>query len=51
MAKIYYRKIKESGEAYTIDMVPERWRSAVQELLDADSKVVTSPAADGEVSV
>lgn len=51
MAKIYYRKIKESGGAYTIDMVPERWRSAVQELLDADSKVVEPPAADEEASV
>lgn len=51
MAKIYYRKIKASGGTYTIDMVPDRWRSAVQGLLDADSNVVTSPAADGEVSV
>ena len=51
MAKIYYRKIKESGGAYTIDMVPERWRPAVQELLDADSKVVGFPASDEEASV
>ena len=34
MAKIYYRKIKD-GEM-TIDQVPERWREAVQALLDAD---------------
>lgn len=34
MAKIYYRKIK-AGEM-TIDQVPERWREAVQALLDAD---------------
>lgn len=34
MAKIYYRKIKR-GEM-TIDNVPERWRAAVQALLDAD---------------
>ncbi len=34
MAKIYYRKIKR-GEM-TIDDVPERWRAAVQALLDAD---------------
>lgn len=34
MAKIYYRKIK-AGEM-TIDQVPERWRAAVQELLDGD---------------
>ena len=34
MAKIYYRKIK-AGQM-TIDEVPERWRAAVQELLDAD---------------
>lgn len=34
MAKIYYRKIKAGG--MTIEEVPERWRQAVQELLDAD---------------
>lgn len=34
MAKIYYRKII-NGEM-TIDDVPEKWRAAVQELLDAD---------------
>ncbi len=34
MAKIYYRKIK-AGEM-TIEQVPERWRAAVQALLDAD---------------
>lgn len=36
MAKIYYRRIK-SG-TMTIDEVPERWRAAVQELLDADDE-------------
>ena len=34
MAKIYYRKIK-AGEM-TIEQVPERWRAAVQALLDED---------------
>ena len=34
MAKIYYRKIK-AGEM-TIEQVPERWRAAVQALLDGD---------------
>ena len=34
MAKIYYRKIK-AGQM-TIDDVPERWKDAVQALLDAD---------------
>lgn len=34
MAKVYYRKIKAGG--MTIEEVPERWRAAVQELLDAD---------------
>ena len=34
MAKIYYRKIK-AGQL-TIDDVPERWRDAVQALLDED---------------
>lgn len=34
MAKIYYRRIKDS--AITIDDVPERWRAQVQALLDAD---------------
>ena len=36
MAKVYYRKIKESDGEFTIDMVPERWRAAVQALLDAE---------------
>ena len=36
MAKIYYRKIK-AGEM-TIDQVPERWRAAVQVLLDEDEE-------------
>ncbi len=35
MAKIYYRKIK-AGKM-TIDDVPERWKEAVQALLDEDS--------------
>ena len=34
MAKIYYRRIKDG--AIIIDDVPERWRAAVQALLDAD---------------
>lgn len=34
MAKIYYRRIK-AGEM-TIDDVPQRWKAAVQELLDED---------------
>lgn len=36
MAKIYYRKIK-AGEM-TINDVPERWREAVQKLLDEDEE-------------
>lgn len=35
MAKIYYRKIRAGG--MTIEEVPERWRAAVQALLDEDS--------------
>lgn len=34
MVKIYVRRIK-AGQM-TIDEVPERWRDAVQALLDAD---------------
>lgn len=34
MAKIYYRRIKAG--LMTIDEVPERWRAAVQEMLDQD---------------
>jgi len=34
MAKLYYRRIK-AGKM-TIEEVPEHWRAAVQELLDAD---------------
>lgn len=34
MARIYYRRIKDG--AITIDNVPERWRAAVQALLDND---------------
>lgn len=36
MAKIYYRKIVNSNGAYTIEMVPERWKAAVEELLKAE---------------
>lgn len=36
MAKIYYKRIKAG--LMTIDDVPERWRQAVQELLDADDE-------------
>jgi len=35
MAKIYYRKIK-AGQMI-IDDVPERWKDAVQALLDAEN--------------
>lgn len=34
MARIYYKRIK--AEIMTIEEVPQRWRAAVQELLDAD---------------
>lgn len=34
MVKIYYRKVK-SGQM-TIEEVPERWREAVQALLDGE---------------
>ena len=34
MVKIYYRKVK-SGQM-TIEEVPERWRDAVQALLDGE---------------
>lgn len=34
MAKIYYRRIKDG--VITIEDVPNRWRAAVQALLDAD---------------
>lgn len=36
MAKIYYRRIKDG--IMTIEEVPERWRTAVQELLDKDDE-------------
>lgn len=32
MAKIYYKRIKEG--IMTIEEVPERWRAAVQRMLD-----------------
>ena len=34
MAKIYYKRIKDG--VITIDDVPDRWKAAVQALLDAD---------------
>lgn len=34
MAKIYYRRIKAG--IMTIDEVPERWRDAVQKMIDED---------------
>lgn len=37
MAKIYYRKIKESGGTFTINDVPIRWRAEVQKLLDEEN--------------
>ncbi len=43
MAKIYYRKIKDAdinhktGEVWTIDDVPERWKEEVQALLDGSN--------------
>lgn len=36
MAKIYYKRIKAG--IMTIDDVPERWKEAVQELLDEDEQ-------------
>lgn len=36
MAKVYYRKIKAGH--MTIEEVPERWKAAVQALLDADGE-------------
>jgi len=36
MAKIYYRRIRDGR--MTIEEVPEKWRDAVQALLDADDK-------------
>ena len=36
MAKIYYNKIKYGDGSFTIDDVPDRWKAAVQALLDAD---------------
>lgn len=41
MAKIYFRKIRDgelnlnTGEPWSIDDVPPRWKEAVQKLLDA----------------
>lgn len=46
MAKIYFRKIQESGGAFTLDQVPTRWRDAVEALLEAANKVVEFPAVD-----
>lgn len=43
MAKIYFRKIRDgelninTGEPWSIDDVPPRWKEAVQKLLDAAS--------------
>ena len=34
MAKIYVKWIKDPNKNFTIDDVPARWRSQVQELLD-----------------
>ena len=36
MAKIYYNRIKAG--IMTIDDVPERWRAAVQKMLDKDDE-------------
>jgi hypothetical protein len=36
MAKVYYNLIKNENIDFTIDYVPERWKAAVQKLLDED---------------
>lgn len=36
MAKIYFKRIKDG--VITIDDVPERWKAAVQALLEADGE-------------
>lgn len=36
MAKIYYNRIKAG--LMTIEEVPQRWRAAVQAMLDADEE-------------
>lgn len=36
MAKIYYNRIIDG--VITIDDVPEKWRAAVQAMLDADAQ-------------
>ena len=36
MAKIYYNRIKAG--IMTIDDVPEKWRAAVQKMLDEDEE-------------
>ena len=33
MVKIYYDLIIKPGSTFTIDMVPERWREAVRQML------------------
>ena len=44
MAKIYYRKISSgdinpaTGEIWTIDDVPARWRDEVQAMLDGNGQ-------------
>jgi len=44
MAKIYYRKISNedthlvTGQLWTINDVPERWKTEVQELLDGSTQ-------------
>lgn len=38
MAKLWYLKIKNSNGEVTIEDVPERWREAVQIMLDEDNK-------------
>lgn len=36
MVKIYYKRIK--ADLMTIEDVPERWRAAVQAMLDEDAE-------------
>jgi len=49
MAKIYYRKIMageinpNTGEAWSINDVPERWREEVQALLDGGKGGTNEP--------
>lgn len=51
MVKIYYDLIIRPGSTFTIDMVPERWKEAVRQMLIDNGHEDLAGDANPELSV